>query len=414
MSIPRAGLRPRADQSWHRPVLHFVSTCHLDKNQEEKMTDSIRVSTPSRLCLFGEHQDYLGLEVIAVAVDLRFYATVRKRDDQMIHIAIRDRRLDRLDSTRRPQEYEQVTINLKQPIIYENNRDYLRSSIRILQKNGYPLKGFDVQLDSEIPIGKGMCSSSTLVVVLIKAMLERINHPDKEDPRRIAELAFHAEVTEFSEPGGRMDHYTSAIGGMVHLDFSDDFHIHSLNKTLSGVFILFDSLEQKNTTHVLASAKEPTQAALKELEPLGIHSVRDFFDTDGSMQPNKKAVLDTLEPVRKRKLLANIENHAILKRGLALFEQEPIDNAALGHLLSAHHAHLRDGLDLSTPAIERILDTALKQGALGGKINGSGGGGCCFVYAEPARAEAIIEAVQALGYPARRLRQDTGVRKEPS
>ena len=51
---------------------------------------SFKVSTPSRICLFGEHQDYLGLEVIAGAIDLRFSATVTENSENIVRIKIRD------------------------------------------------------------------------------------------------------------------------------------------------------------------------------------------------------------------------------------------------------------------------------------------------------------------------------------
>ena len=279
------------------------------------MPSQIRVSTPSRLCLFGEHQDYLGLEVIAVAINLRFSATVSDRADQLINIAIRDSKLDRLDSVNDGGQYEHLTIDLDQPIRYASKRDYLQSGVNVLQKHGYALHGMDLRLDSDIPIGKGMCSSSTMIVVLIKALLSCIGHPDQDDPLKIAELAFEAEVTEFDEPGGRMDHYTSAVGGMVHLDFSGSFQIESLVNDLTGSFVLFDSLEQKDTTRVLAALKIPTQEALKHLSHLGISSIRDFFEPDGTLA-GKLDILESLDTQHRRKLLANIENYRILRRGV--------------------------------------------------------------------------------------------------
>jgi len=371
------------------------------------MSIPFTVSTPSRLCLFGEHQDYLGLEVIAAAIDLRFYATIAARDDSWIKIAIRDSRLDRLDSKNDEQLYEHVAIDLNQPIVYENKRDYLKSSVNVLLKAGYALRGFDLRLDSEIPIGKGMCSSSTMIVVLIKALLEGIAHPDKDDRRTIAELAFQAEVAEFHEPGGRMDHYTSAIGGMVHLDFAGDFQIAPLQVELNGCFILFDSLEQKKTTEVLAASKIPSQEALQLLAPYGVSSVRDFFANIDLM-----VTLGKLDDFHRRKLQANIDNFRLLREGLEVLKAERIDDGRLGSLIDAHHARLRDGLGISTPTIEKILATAKAAGAWGGKVNGSGGGGCCFVYADPSLAGLIISAVQHLGYPARLLHLDSGVRRE--
>ena len=372
------------------------------------MNQPICVSTPSRLCLFGEHQDYLGLEVIATAIDLRFFARFTPRQDQLIKIAIRDSKLDRLDSVNDGAQYEYLEIDLDQPIVYAKKRDYLRSSVRVLQKHGYELRGIDVRLDSEIPIGKGMCSSSTMIVVLIKALLTSIDSEDQDDVRKIAELAFQAEVAEFNEPGGRMDHYTSAIGGLVHLDFSDSFRISSLDIDLTGSFVLFDSLEQKDTTRVLAESKIPTQEALEQLASHGISSVRDFFRPDGTVLDNL-SVLDNLDGIHRRKLMANIENHRLLHEGLAVLKADQVDNVKLGSLLYQHHIQLRDGLDISTPTIEKILDMAMANGAWGGKINGSGGGGCCYVYTDPAKAEKIIAESVKMGYPARLLRSDRGV-----
>lgn len=371
------------------------------------MPETIQVSTPSRLCLFGEHQDYLGLEVVAAAINLRFRATLSRRSDRQIHIAIRDSRLDRLDSVNDQQLYEHTIIDLTRPIVYENSRDYLKSSVRVLQKIGCDPGGFDIRLDSEIPIGKGMCSSSTMTVVLIKALLEGMGHPAKDQPRQVAELAFQAEVAEFNEPGGRMDHYTSALGGLVHLDFGGEFRIRELDAKLTGCFLLFDSLEQKDTTRVLAASKVPAQAALAALAPWGIRSVHDFLADESRMN-----LLDHLDEFPRRKLRANIENSRLLQAGLRELGRSPVDDPALGRLIYRHHEQLRDGLGISTPTIEKILDRAMAAGAMGGKINGSGGGGCCFVYVQPEDAGRILDDVTSLGYPGRQLRQDSGVRRD--
>ena len=56
----------------------------------------VHVSTPSSICLFGEHQDYLGLEVIASAINLRFSARAEKRADSWLNIRIRDKSIGEL------------------------------------------------------------------------------------------------------------------------------------------------------------------------------------------------------------------------------------------------------------------------------------------------------------------------------
>jgi galactokinase len=64
-------------------------------------------------------------------------------------------------------------------------------------------------------------------------------------------------------------------------------------------------------------------------------------------------------------------------------------------------------LKVSTPKIESMLDAALDAGALGGKINGSGGGGCMFAYA-PNNSEAIAEAIKKVGGKSYIVRADEG------
>lgn len=357
---------------------------------------SIKVSTPSRICLFGEHQDYLNLEVIASAINLRFHATGTKREDTIFNVHLTGEDMDR-------KEY----FDMAQEITYENNRDYIKSAVNVLRKKGYPLhQGYDIEMDSDIPIGKGMCSSTTMTVVFIKLLLELLDHEDKNNPAKIANLGWDAEVAEFNEPGGLMDHYSSAFGGLLHLTFNkDETLVNPMDATIPGCFILFDSLEDKQTTKVLASAKYPVLDALEELSQYGIESIRDFVE-----QPEKREYLSKLPEEIQVKVNANISNYEILKEAKDMFTSCNIEPEKLGRLLKAHHANLRDGLGISTPRIEEILNTAYANGAYGGKINGSGGGGCCYVYAKEEESQKILDSVCALGYTGLILKQDSGVR----
>ncbi len=370
------------------------------------MKKRVFTSTPSRICLFGEHQDYLGLEVIASAVNLRFYATAEERDDKIIRIRIRDEKFHYLGAENTGGEYEEKIIDLSKPIVYDKQRDYLKSVVNVLLKNGYKLeRGYDITMDSEIPIGKGMCSSSTMIIVLIKTLLEMIDSPDKDDVNKIALLGFKAEVAEFNEPGGMMDHYTSAIGGLVHLKFNETTEVEKIDTVIPGSFILFDSLERKNTLKVLADAKNPVLAALEDLKAYGIKSIRDFYHDESRLK-----LLDNLDEVKKVKLAGSIDNYRILKKGEKMLKDGSFSPEEFGSLIRAHHENLRDALNISTPVIEKILETAYKNGALGGKVNGSGGGGCLYVYARDEDCERILNAVKEIGYPGRIIKQDTGVR----
>ena len=362
---------------------------------------TVRASTPSRLCLFGEHLDYHSLEVITMAIDLSFYARVSKRNDGIAVIEIKDESIDTLNQDNSGCKYEKYEYDLRKPLIYENSRDYFKSCFNVISKRGCDIScGFDVKMDSEIPIGKGMCSSSTMIVVLIKGILEALESNLKDDRMEIAQMAYEAEVAEFNEPGGKMDHMASAFGGICHFDFADIRN--PVMKRLSGLpeggFILFDTLKRKDTIKVLATARKPVEEAVSKL---GVRSIGDVTEED--------IIHANLEEKLTRPSVAAIRNYGILRDFLSLYDKGILTAEKLGSMLYEHHINLRDGLGISTREIEEILDTAISAGALGGKLNGTGGGGCCYVYAHEKDLGRIIEAVESKGYPGRIIHTAEGV-----
>lgn len=361
----------------------------------------VKASTPSRLCLFGEHLDYHSLEVITMAINLRFNAEVSKRDDGIALINIKDESIDTLNQSNDKKSYETFIYDLRSPLIYENSRDYFKSCFNVIKKRGFDIScGFNIKMDSEIPIGKGMCSSSTMIVVLIKGILEAIGADIKDDRMEIAQLGYEAEVGEFSEPGGKMDHMASAFGGVCHFDFADIRNpvMKRLKGLNEGGFVLFDTLKRKDTIRVLATARKPVEEAVAIL---GVNSIGEL-----SKEEILKARLDkNLE----KPSLAAIDNYAILKEFLKLYEAEELTPEKFGSMLYEHHKNLRDGLGISTDEIEEILDTAMKAGALGGKLNGTGGGGCCYVYGHLKDLSEILKSVSSKGYPGRIITVSDGV-----
>ena len=134
--------------------------------------------------------------------------------------------------------------------------------------------------------------------------------------------------------------------------------------------------------------------------------MRDFIKNENCYE-----YISELDDFHALKLNTAISNYKILLRVKKLFERGgAVDENELGALLRQHHANLRDGLNISTDIMEKIFDIAYANGALGGKLNGSGGGGCLYVYAKQNDASKILEAVEAEGYPGKILNTDTGAR----
>ena len=91
--------------------------------------------------------------------------------------------------------------------------------------------------------------------------------------------------------------------------------------------------------------------------------------------------------------------------------KENPDHSLIGRLLYKHHRTLRDILKVSTSKIDSMLDASLDAGALGGKINGSGGGGCMFAYA-PENPEKVADAIKSVGGKSYIVNMDSGTKEE--
>jgi len=338
-------------------------------------TNQLRISAPGRICLFGEHQDYLGLPVITAAINLRISITGIKRNDQKFILNL-------------PDIGSQEEIDLAQPIQYQKERDYFRSSLNVLLRQNvtFPF-GYTCTVRGNIPINSGTSSSSALVIAWIKFLLTIVSDKRQNDAYEIARLAHQAEVLEFNEPGGMMDHFASSFGSTLYIDFRFKGGKQEPLPTKLGHFILGDSRQPKDTKSILTRVKFGTLAALKILskkEP-GLNIQTISLD---ALEKYKRL----LPPEQSELLKGNIINRELTQLAKKLFQQANFDHQKLGELLNANQFQLANRLKISTPKIDRMIEAALKAGAVGAKINGSGGGGCMFAYA-PKNYEQVAEAI---------------------
>jgi len=352
----------------------------------------LTVSAPGRICLFGEHQDFLGLNVIAAAIDLRIRIEGVPSKDPVFRMDMPDiGKTDLIDPTRE--------------ITYTGPRDYLRSTLNVIKRRGRPFSsGYHCRMTSTIPINAGVSSSSAMVIAWARFLMEVSGDPERANPRVVAKLGHQAEVLEFNEPGGMMDHYTSAIGGTLFIDCRPPFTPQEMPVCLEG-FVLSNSLEKKETTEVLRSSKQDVLEGIRIL-------TESFpgFDLHTTPREEVEDLLLKMPEQISRKVRANLINRDLCKEAYALLLGD-FNPQELGRLLDAHHKQLRDGLGVSTPKIERMIAAAKEAGALGCKINGSGGGGCMFAYA-PGREREVALAMDQVGGKSYIVHFDEGVRTE--
>ncbi len=350
------------------------------------------ISTPGRICLFGEHQDYLGLPVIAAAISRRIQIRGDFRPDQQVHISLPDIR-------------EQIQFDLKFPLTYEKERDYFKSVLNVLNRRGHIFeKGLEVEVRGNIPINSGTSSSSALNVSWVKFLCEMfgLNYSQKE----IGEITYEAEVLEFTEPGGMMDQYSTAVGNVIYLASVPEVSIKTYQVPL-GTFVLGDSQQAKDTLGILSRVKFGTLGGLKKIK-----EQNPVFQLETCTITELQAYQYLLTSDEIELISANISDRDILLEAKEMFEgRTKWSHDHLGKLLTNHQTNLRVYKQISTEKIDRMIEASLNAGALGAKINGSGGGGCMFAYA-PENPEAVVEAIEKEGGKAYIIRVDEGTRVE--
>ncbi len=351
----------------------------------------LRISTPGRICLFGEHQDYLRLPVIPCAISLRIAVEGAYRSDRRVVLDL-------------PDIQSREEFSFEGTLEYHVPRAYLRSAVNVLQREGFTFsRGLSCSVSGSIPINSGTSSSSALTIGWVNFLARMSDQHRALVPAECARLAHAAEVLEFKEPGGMMDHYSTAYGGVIAIEFHPDVRVERLEAPL-GTFVLGDSGEPKDTKGILARVKNQVLAAAEglirryagfSLQTIGLEELERYR---GQLEPGQFALLE-----------GTIRNRDITRRAWRMLCESPLDHRGIGRLLSDHQAILRDVLRISTPKLDRMIDAALQTGAYGGKINGSGGGGCMFVYA-PEHPEDAAGAIERAGGKAYIISADAGTR----
>lgn len=360
------------------------------------------VSSPGRADFLNTHQDYKGLPVVPAAINLRLYVSASLSGNRVFTIKSLD--LERygepcLDSFK-------VGINKMHGGKFFG--DYLRGVVNVLVKRNLAekLRGMNVTVKSEIPIGSGLASSAALEV----AFTELLNHVfDLGLSRKdIAEISFAAENMEAGIPCGRLDQYGVAFGGIIKLECRPPYNVEELPfKNLT--FAILDSGIRHSTGDIHPRRQMDINLGLEALmtsaavpqslkaklgwrfnEPIWEDLTEDEIEDYMSIisETSRKRILFTLKMHRLTDIALKIlrfekidEKEIILNLGEDAWKRvqkgsvSEFNYRLLGEIMNAQHALLRDLYDVSLPEIEHVCEAALEAGAYGAKISGAGMGG---------------------------------------
>ncbi|TAI46757.1 mevalonate kinase [Flagellimonas allohymeniacidonis] len=333
----------------------------------------IAIKVPARICFFGDHQDYLGLPVIA--------GTVNR------YICLRAVPIER-------KEFSVVLKDLQQEFVIPlsgksekiRGKDYFRSGISILKDEGFQFsQGYHIEIWGDIPINAGLSSSSALVVAWIRFLVAVQPRKKPISDLQIARWAHQAEVLFFNQPGGLMDQYTIAQGGMLYIDTNTGESTRLKNGL--GRLLVAESGLPKKTLSVLKNAREYAQNAISS-----IRSVHPEFDLNSVSPEDYNRYLEIVPDQYQEHWYASVHNYQITKAAKEELLYWNPDLKKLAGLMNEHQLILQSRIQNTPTEMTQMMEAAKQAGALACKIIGSGGGGCMLALVGNNNIEKIKKA----------------------
>jgi D-glycero-alpha-D-manno-heptose-7-phosphate kinase len=276
---------------------------------------------------YSRHGGFL----IAGAIDKYVYITVHQTFVE--DLIIKYSKLERVTN------FEQ----LHHPIV--------REALRLTGVSGQFL---EITSMADIPAGTGLGSSGSFTTALLKALIT--HRREIVHPRELAEQACRIEIDVLREPVGKQDQYIASFGGLTCFEFHPDGRVDACPLRLDSetMYNLEDNLLLFFTGYSRSAG-----SILKE--------------QDDRSRADDRAMVENL--------------HFVKDLGLQTRDAfEAGDLARFAELMNVHWQYKRQRSgQMSNPDIDRWYDLAIRNGALGGKLIGAGGGGFLMFYAEDSR-----------------------------
>ena len=333
---------------------------------------------PGRVNLIGEHTDYNDGFVMPAALDLSVFVRVWPREDRKLQI-----RSENFD------EEIEFDLDEQNPVARRHWSDYTIGVAVTLERAGYRLRGADLQIRGEVPVGSGLSSSAAVEVATACALTA--NSDLSIDGRELALLCQKAENEFVGARVGIMDQFTSLFGKAQRALLLDcrslEFKLLPLPDTVNLVIC------NTMVKHALASSAYNERRAQCEA---GVRHFQQFL-------PNVKALRDVTiddldqfgrdlpEVVYRRCRHVITENARVLAAAEAL---EKHDLRRFGELMARSHDSLRDDYEVSTRELDLMVELARRvRGVYGARMTGAGFGGCTVNLVEAAYVEEFKETV---------------------
>lgn len=359
------------------------------------------IRAPGRVNLIGEHVDYCGLPVLPMAIQRGITIALRPRTGREV-------RLGNLAP-----HFPERTFVLSRdiaPLAAGDWGNYLQAAGQAMVQRCGDLMGIDAIVGSDLPVAAGLSSSSALVVAVALALLAA--NDIRLEPLELAALLAQAE-RYVGTAGGGMDQAIALgarAGHAARIEF-DPVRLTYVAVPSDWRFLVAWSLvpaEKSGAARRAYNARTHETAAARELVSRYMHvpgakSYADLF----AARPVEE-LLDAaakLEPLLRRRYRHVVSEGARVRAAEQAMAAGELPRFAA--LMDASHASLRDDYEVSSAALDLLVQTARGAGAAGARLTGAGFGGCIVALAEAGTAEHVLEEMRERFYYRRNIRDTT-------
>ena len=331
---------------------------------------------PGRVNLIGEHTDYNDGFVMPAALEFATLVAASPRPDRRLNVysLIMD---------------ESRAFDLDTPAATGRGdwSDYVFGVAVMLERSGRRLKGADLVVSTDVPIGSGLSSSAALEVSSAHALLTAADLPF--EPIAIAKICQKAENDYVGMRCGIMDQYVSACGVAGNALLIDCRTLESRNVPIAPnlrLLVTNSAVRHQHAGGEYNARREACEEGVRLLKPaLGaIRALRDV--TPEALEANRRLLPDLIYR-RCRHIVT--ENARVLEAERALIAG---DFAACGAAMNASHASMRDDFEITCPEVDFLAELAQATlGVYGSRMTGGGFGGCTVSLVEAAAVDRVSQ-----------------------
>lgn len=330
------------------------------------------VRAPGRVNLIGEHTDYNEGFVLPMAIDRATWIAFSPRNDG--HVRAHSVDFD-----------ETLEFSLGH---FENTDqgwlEYVKGMAWVLQAAGYRLTGWNGTIAGDVPVGAGLSSSASIELAVARAFATISDIP--WNPPVIAQLAQRAENEWVGMNCGIMDQMISAAGVAGTALLIDCRSLETRNVPLppDTVIVVLDTATRRGL--VDSAYNERRKQCEDAARAFNVPALRDVSLAEFERRAHE---LDDVTRRRARHVIS--ENERTLAAADAM---NAGDAARMGELMNASHISLRDDFEVSSDALNLMVEQAQQQpGCYGARMTGAGFGGCAVALVQAAAASDFAAAV---------------------